>query len=67
MFVKTDPMLFDEMLQIRVGLIMEVLAAEYGRVNGLNGLFGFGFEGLEFGFFACRYVVFISLGKDEEG
>lgn len=53
MFVKTDPMLFDEMLQIRVGLIMEVLAAEYGRVNGLNGLFGFGFEGLEFGFFAC--------------
>ena len=67
MFVKTDPMLFDEMLQIRVGLIMEVLAAEYGRVTGLNGLFEFGFEGLEFVFFACGYVVYILLGKDEAG
>ena len=37
MFVKTDPGLFKEMLQIRVGLIMEVLAAEYARVSGFSG------------------------------
>jgi len=37
MFVKTDPDLFSEMLQIRVGLIMEILAAEYARVSGLSG------------------------------
>ncbi|XP_057312817.1 phosphorylase b kinase regulatory subunit alpha, liver isoform-like isoform X2 [Hydractinia symbiolongicarpus] len=37
MFVKIDPGLFNEMLQIRVGLIMEVLAAEYARVSGLTG------------------------------
>ena len=38
MFVKTDPGLFKEMLQVRVGLIMEVLAAEYARVSRLTGL-----------------------------
>ncbi|XP_065667244.1 probable phosphorylase b kinase regulatory subunit alpha isoform X3 [Hydra vulgaris] len=37
MFLKTDPSLFSEMLQIRVGLIMEVLAAEYARASGLSG------------------------------
>ncbi|XP_057312140.1 phosphorylase b kinase regulatory subunit alpha, liver isoform-like [Hydractinia symbiolongicarpus] len=37
MFVKIDLGLFNEMLQIRVGLIMEVLAAEYARVSGLTG------------------------------
>jgi len=37
MFIKTEPGLFKEMLEIRVGLIMEVLAAEYARVSGLAG------------------------------
>lgn len=37
MFVKSEPSLFDEMLQIRVGLIMEVMAAEYARTSGLTG------------------------------
>ena len=37
MFVKTQPDLFDGMLQIRIGLIMEVMAAEYARTTGLSG------------------------------
>ncbi|XP_066919156.1 phosphorylase b kinase regulatory subunit alpha, liver isoform-like [Clytia hemisphaerica] len=37
MFVKTHPALFDGMLQIRIGLIMEVMAAEYARTTGLTG------------------------------
>ena len=37
MFVKTHPALFDGMLQVRIGLIMEVMAAEYARTTGLTG------------------------------
>eukprot|EP00795_Rhopilema_esculentum_P000411 gene411-10079_t len=37
MFVKTEPNLFNEMLRLRVGLIMEVMAAEFARATGLNG------------------------------
>ena len=37
MFVKTHPVLFDGMLQVRIGLIMEVMAAEYARTTGLTG------------------------------
>ena len=37
MFVKSEPGLFEEMLQIRIGLIMEVMAAEYARTSGLSG------------------------------
>lgn len=37
MFMKTEPNLFKEMLRIRVGLIMEVLAAEYARATGYSG------------------------------
>ena len=37
MFVKSEPSLFGEMLQIRIGLIMEVMAAEYARTSGLTG------------------------------
>ena len=39
MFVKTHPSLFDGMLQVRIGLIMEVMAAEYARTTGLTGIF----------------------------
>lgn len=39
MFVKSEPGLFEEMLQIRIGLIMEVMAAEYARTSGLCGEF----------------------------
>lgn len=37
MFVKTHSALFDGMLQVRIGLIMEVMAAEYARTTGLTG------------------------------
>jgi len=37
MFVKTEPNLFNEMLRLRVGLIMEVMAAEFARSTGLTG------------------------------
>jgi len=39
MFVKTHPSLFDGMLQVRIGLIMEVMAAEYARTTGLTGAY----------------------------
>ena len=34
MFFKTDPGLFNEMMRIRVGLIVELLVSEFGRVIG---------------------------------
>eukprot|EP00112_Aurelia_sp_Birch-Aquarium-sp1_P009484 Seg208.3_Seg208.2_Seg208.5 transcript_id=Seg208.3_Seg208.2_Seg208.5/GoldUCD/mRNA.D3Y31 product="Phosphorylase b kinase regulatory subunit alpha liver isoform" protein_id=Seg208.3_Seg208.2_Seg208.5/GoldUCD/D3Y31 len=37
MFVKTEPTLFNEMLRLRVGLIMEVMAAEFARATSLTG------------------------------
>ncbi len=37
MFVKTEPTLFNEMLRLRVGLIMEVMAAEFARATGTSG------------------------------
>ena len=37
MFVKTEPTLFNEMLRLRVGLIMEVMAAEFARATALTG------------------------------
>lgn len=37
MFIRTEPKLFNEMLRIRVGLIIQVMASELARCLGVSG------------------------------
>ena len=37
MFIRTEPKLFNEMLRIRVGLIIQVMASELARTLNCSG------------------------------